>query len=326
MANYTTVDDLRADALFRAGEPQTSSSSFWVQSLVYLNRIYRDLLLGGQIAVGRDLATSAGIYDHLVSTPITDWWWARKVGVLTTVAGRTSDTVTVTNGSTSGTWGAGITGSRAGYRIQINNLPTVPLISTHTSTSASFTMDAAWPEVTQTAVPCNIFLLAGTLATDFLRFSAPPYVHSTFSGGISVGCTENRDDNWPLASVPQGPPTQAYLTAPQTVTLNAWDTAQYRLEYEYIAMPVDLVAGSLTTLLPPHHRAVLALGTAMLIAHDKGDERAKTLASEYRELVGRMLQEHRKMISSGSSIFGQMRTRRGWRGRGYQPNGELFLT
>ena len=66
MSTYLlSVDDLRADALFRAGEPQSSSSSFWTKSLDYLNRIQRQLAIGGAIAVGRDLATVAGISPRL---------------------------------------------------------------------------------------------------------------------------------------------------------------------------------------------------------------------------------------------------------------------
>mgnify|MGYP001226875597 FL=1 len=325
MANLTTVDDLRADALFRAGEPQSSTSTFWVQSLVYLNRVLRDLMLGGQIAVGRDLATSAGIYDHLVSNPINDWWWARARGVLTTAVGRDTDTVTLTLGSTSGTLGATVANSLVGYRIMANQLPTVPLISAHTAGTAAITLDAAWPEVSVAGGQAKLWFDTYTLASDFLRFAAPPYVHSTWSSGISVGCVENRDSEWPLALMPQGPPTQAYLRGPQTLVLNAWDTRAYRLEYEYIAMPPDLVAGAGVTLLPAHYRPVLAVGTAMLICHDKGDDRAQRFASEYREMVGRMIQEHRKMISGGSAVFGQYKVRQGSALRSQQKNGELFL-
>lgn len=289
-----------------------------------MNRIQRDLMLGGQIAVGRDLATSAGIYDHLVTVPMTDWWWARSRGVLNTVVGRNSDTITLTQGSTSATLGATVADSLAGYRIRANNLPTIPLISAHSGGSASVTLDAAWPEDTQTAVTCEIFKLSNSLASDFLRFASPPYVHNTWAQGLSVGAVQNRAQNWPLSLVTQGIPTMAFMTAPQTVEVNAWDTRAYRFEYEYVAMPSDLAAGG-TTLLPQHHRPILSVGTSMLIAHDKGDDRAKTFASEFRELAMRMMQEHRRMISGGSSTFGMFKTRQGSGHRSYQSNGELFL-
>lgn len=323
--NLSTVDDLRADALFRAGEQQSATSKFWVQSLVYLNRVMRDLMLGGQIAVGRDLATSAGIYDHLVSSPVNDWWWARARGILNTTAGRNTDTVTLTQGSVSGTLGATVATDLDGYRIRANQLATAPLISAHTSGSAAITLDAEWPEETVAGGSTVIWKDSYALASDFLRFCAPPYIHSTWSRQASVGCVENRDSEWPLSLMAQGPPTQAYLRGPQTLVFNAWDTRAYRLEYEYIAMPADLTAGTGTTPLPPHYRPLLAIGTAMLIAHDKGDDRAKTFASEYREMLGRMSQEHRKMISGGSAVFGQFKPRQATQFRGYQPHGELFL-
>jgi hypothetical protein len=325
MANYATVDDLRADALFRAGEPQSSTSPFWVQSLIYMNRIMRDLMLGGQIAVGRDLATSAGIYDHLVSQPIIDWWWARARGVLMTAVGRDTDTVTLTQASTSGTLGATVASSLAGYRLMANQLPTIPLIAAHTGGTAAITLDAEWPEVSVAGGTCKLWKDTYTLATDFLRFAAPPYIHNTWAQGISIGCIENRDTEWPLSMIPQGPPTQAYLRGPNTIVLNAWDTRAYRFEYEYLAMPADLVAGAGVTLLPAHYRPILSIGTSMLIADNKGDDRAQTFASEYREMLGRMAQEHRKMISGGSAVFGQYKCRSGTGIRAPQPNGEIFL-
>ena len=117
----------------------------------------------------------------------------------------------------------------------------------------------------------------------------------------------------------------AFMTAPQTVEVNAWDTRAYRFEYEYIALPADLVAGSGTTIFPPHYRPLLSIGTSMLICHDKGDDRAKTFASEFRELAMRMCQEHRRMISGGSSVFGQFKARQSPAFRSQQLHGELFI-
>src|SRR3990172_9500813 len=132
MANLTTTEDLRLDALFRAGEPASASSALYAKALEYVNRIQQDLLLGGGIAVGRDLATSAGIYAHVVDLPLTDWWWARKQprGVLNTDALVEAGTVTVTEGSTAVTFSSAPAVSVAGWRLEVSKLPTVPRILT----------------------------------------------------------------------------------------------------------------------------------------------------------------------------------------------------
>jgi len=78
--------------------------------------------------------------------------------------------------------------------------------------------------------------------------------------------------------------------------------------------------------MPRHHRAVLAIGAAMLISFDKGDDKAQRLASEFRERVSALVQEHRKMMSSGSRTMGVHRVRghQDRKGR-IQPRGEQYL-
>lgn len=330
MANLTTTSDLRADALFRAGEPTDGTSALHAKSLEYLNRIQQDLLIGGGVAVGRDLATSAGIYAHVVDLPITDWWWARKQprGVLNTDALVEAGTVTVTEGSTAVTFSAAPAASVAGWRLEVSKLPTVPRISTHTAASTSAVLDAAWPEDTQTAASYVAYNPEYNLATDFLRFAGAPYLHSRYMDPIPVSTREVHDSSYPLSSFFREPPTAAALIQPRRIQLNSYDTRAYRLEYDYVFMPDDLTAsGSEEPILPRHHRAVLSIGAAMLLAFDKSDSRAENLASEFRERVRRLVQEHRKQLSAGSMTYGVHRTRVGQsdrKGR-IQPRGEQFL-
>lgn len=62
MANLSTVSDLRNDALWVAGEAQTSASSYYARSLEYLNTALRGLLAGGPFGA--------------LDLPAVDWWWA----------------------------------------------------------------------------------------------------------------------------------------------------------------------------------------------------------------------------------------------------------
>jgi hypothetical protein len=299
---YGTVDELRADALWRAGEPQSSSSQFWVKSLEYLNRIQQGLLLGGGIAVGRDLATSAGIYAHLVDLPITDWWWARALGILMTPT-TISATATFTAGSTTVTFTPVSATDLDGYRIVPSDttvLDFMPKVSAHTAGAGTLTMDVSAPASGSTDVVFAKDTVA--LPSDFLRFTMAPTRQRVLTDGypIEVGAREIGPAPWRTLS--QGAPTRASLTGPQTLAFNSYDTVPYRLEFEYIAMPADLIAGA-TPILPAHHRACLAVGAAMLMLFDKSDlSRAQNLASEYREMIRRMTQEQTKAMSGSSSM------------------------
>lgn len=336
MANLTTVNDLREMALWRAGEPQDTTSDFWAQSLTYLNIVQQALLLGGGVAVGRDLATSAGIYNLTVQIPMTDWFWARKRGVLTTTQGLDSEdspgsgtarTVTATKDSTTLDFSGNITPSLAGYRILINNQETIPLISTHTAGTSTATMDAVWPQDTETSVNFQAWAWEVSLASDFLRFEGAPWLHSDFGPPIPGMSKEQMLTDNPIHSVGAGAPQAFAQVGEQTIIFDRYDAERrYRFEYEYIMMPSDLEAGQ-TPLLPRHHRQVLSSGAAMLMLYDKNDVKAEAAASEFRELVMRMAQEHRKLLGSASNLMGQYLVRQpGYRRRrGAQPNGEVFL-
>ena len=331
MSTLLTTDDLRADALFRAGEPTTDTTGqFWAKSLEYLNRVQQQLLLGGSIAAGRDLATSAGIYAHLVDLPITDWWWARKRGVFNTAARIRSTTTQPLTQGVSGT--ISITPAIVGtdvtnWYVVPSTQPTVyRIVATQYPSTTVFGLDAPFADDTlATGTTVDFAQLDYALAPDFLRFASTPYIHSVFGASIDVASVEQRNSDWPLAIVRQGRPTRAFMIGPTTISVNGYDTRPYRFEYEYLALPPDMTAGQQPAL-PVHHRAVLSSGAAMLMLFDKGDSRAANLASEYRELVGRMVQEHRKAISGGSSTFGQFRVRRsGLPKRSPQQLGELYL-
>lgn len=328
MANLDTVNDLAADALFRAGEPATGGS-YATRVYEYLNRTQRALLLGGSVAVGRDLATSAGIYAHVVDLPITDFWWARKQprGVLTTDALIETGTVTVTLGSPTVTFSSAPAASVAGWRLEVSKLPTVPRILSHAAGATTATMDAPWPEITSAGAGYVLYNVEYDLAPDFLRFAGAPYLHSRYMDPIVVGVREGHDAAYPFGTFFRSPSSAAAMIQPRRIQMNSYDTRGYRLEYDYIFSPPDLQSGGVT-ILPVHHRPVLAVGAAMLICFDKNDDKADNLASEYRELVQRMIQEHRKQLSAGSMVFGVHRTRldqgRDRKGR-IQSKGETFL-
>lgn len=329
MSYLQNVDDLRADALFRAGEsPTDTNGSFWTKSLEYLNRVQLGLLMGGGAAVGRDIASVAGIYAHLVDLPITDWWWLRKKGVFNTVA-RT--TVTVNNTLTQGvtqtmTLSAPLTSNPVGLYVVVQGKPTVYRVQGLDASATVITLDAPYVDDTTAGATVDLAQMEYQLPSDFIRFASTPYVHSVFGASLDVSSIEQRNTDWPLAIVRAGRPTRAFMVGPNTLAFNGYDTRPYRVEYEYINNLPKLVAGGPVVGIPQHHRQVLSSGASMLIAFDKGDSKSQELASEYRELVGRMVQEHRRSIGGGSSTFCQFRVRKsGIPKRAPQSLGEIYL-
>lgn len=334
MAFNRFVRDIKEEALFRAGEPQDGTSNFDSTTdsdppvIKYINRIVHDLVgAGGGVAVGQNLAQSAGVYARLVQPRITDWFWARRRGVLTTTPRQVVSATTLTNGSRAVTLTGTFVENPLGSRLVIDGFDTIPQIvnvTGLTTTSATCVLDSIWPEDTTTTGGL-VARLEYDLPEDFLRFANPPSFHSGTRQPISVGSLETRDMDFPLSGISQGVPTRAFMVSDRRIALDTYDDTGYRMEYEYIAIPAYLTTDDEPPL-PQHYRVVLAVGAAMLMMFDKDDSRAANLASEYRELVSAMEQEHASKLAKGSVTFGQYRTRQNNRAtRARQPFGELYI-
>ena len=75
--NLITTDDVVAYALWLAGEPTDGSSDYNDRILQHAQSVYNTFVNGGTLGV-RDVAQAAGLYEHLVDIPTTDWYWLRK--------------------------------------------------------------------------------------------------------------------------------------------------------------------------------------------------------------------------------------------------------
>ncbi len=302
MANYSTVDDLKADALRRAGERTDGTSAYDTTAVTYLNAVLLGLLTGGPFGP----ADEKGIV-----LPVVDWTWSRKSppGVFNTSAYVTTGTVTATKGSTTITFSSAPAASVAGYRIRINSLSPVPRISAHTAGVATATLDAAWTEDTQTTVTYRLFKHEYALASDFLRFVRQPVI-PVYPYKLSVVEEDQLEDRYPLATIEAGTPTQAALIGNSTLRLNKYTENPLRVEYNYIYVPDDLVEGD-TPALPRHHRRILAVGAACLIAFDKNDDKAPPLLREMQGILRAMLQEHTHKMARGADGYGRIKARQG---------------
>lgn len=351
MANTITTDDLKAYALWLAGEPTDGSSDYDERVLQHMQTTYNTFVNGGSIGV-RDVAQAAGLYEHLVDIPTTDWFWLRKqppfafnttpaiLGVNSginvnqaTVIG----TVTVTFNSTTITFSIApsidITGFRLKILTQAQGVPnpaiTVPRIANHTANAVTATLDAPWPQETQTVSAYVLFQAEYPMPSDFVRFTEAWSVQGGAASGtaggagwvgaparLNIGSREKVDDWTPLTEYNQGPPSAAARLDNNTIMMNRWDTFSYRIEGSYIFQP-DLLTidANQQPLIPLRFRHVLSIGAAMMIMQDKVDGRKNDLASEFREIIHHMGIEyrHEQMMSSelnGRHLYRQGQNRR----------------
>lgn len=346
---YITTDDLKTQALWTAGEPTDGTSDFDTQVLSYLQAVYNVLITGGTLGT-RDLATSAGLYEHVVDIAMTDWLWLRKqppfafvttpacIGNASSVTlnqGTQAGTATVTFGSTTVTfsiapsWNVGtgttsVEGGRFKILTQENGVPnppiTVPRIVTHVAGATTAELDAPWPQQTQTVSDWVIWQAEYNLPADFERFCEAWKVQGGWINNdqpLNVGSYEQVFDKFPLSDSSQGPPSAAARMGTGVLMMNRWDTFSYRVEGSYVFAPPDLVTGTAQQpLVPVRFRQVLSLGAAMLLMQDKVDSRVNALASQFREMVSTMSDEYRKEQNSGSELSGRMLYRQ--RGQGAQ--------
>lgn len=333
---YTTTDDIKTQALWMAGEPVDGTSDYDEQALEYMQYIYNVLITGGTIGV-RDIATSAGLYSRVVDIAMTDWIWLRKFppyAFVTTPAyigsgssvtlnqGVQGGTLTLTYGSTTATFSSAPYWVEAGANVAVikgrisiltqeNGVPnpprTTPRILAHTLNATTATLDAPWPQETQTISDYVVWRAEYPVPADFERFCEAWKVQGgniTSEQPLNVGSFEQVQDIWPVNDASQGPPTAVARMDPDTLMVNRWDTFSYRIEGSYIFRPDDLEVNATPSLqepvIPTRWRQMLAVGAAMFLLQDKADSRMAQYASQFRELVHSMGLETRKEQGTGS--------------------------
>ncbi len=301
--NYTTVADLKADALFRAGEPTDGTSDYDTKVLEYLNAAQLGLLLGGPFGPGDEKA---------IALPVVDWWWARKhpAGVFNTEGYVTGGTVAASKGSTTITFSVAPANSVAGWRIRIAAYAPVPRIASHTGGVADATLDAAWTEENETAASFKLFKNEYPLAADFLRFCGQ-LILPVAPYRVDVVDRDILETYFPISQIQgftTGQTLTAALVAPGTVQLSHYMSTPLRIEYPYICVPADLGAGD-TPILPRHYRRVLSVVAAAWLCFDKADNKTDALVLEAKVLLRGMMQEHTHQLGRASQDFGRIKAR-----------------
>lgn len=150
-----TTADLVSSVLRRCGELTTSSSPYYQQAIDYLDQIHATVITGGNE------------FNLEVDEP---WVWARarKPLVLEIQPYYGTGSVSLTQGSVSGTFSSAPSYSVSGYLIKLDNGPEVYKIAQHTASSTAFSLDAAFPQTTVAGATFKAFLIDYDLVNAYI--------------------------------------------------------------------------------------------------------------------------------------------------------------
>lgn len=285
MANYTNVDDIRTGILRRGGEKTDGTSEFHATALEYINRAFLRILQEG------------------IALP-----WTRKVaGVFNTLAKITAGTLAVTKGSTSITFSSAPASSVKDFKLRVDGKGPVYRIASHAAAATAATLDAAYVDDNNTAAAYVVFQDEYALVNDVLflltplRFYESPY-------RLDLVDENAMEDRYPLPLIQEGVPTVAALIGEQRIRLSHYTADIKRVEYDYIQVLSDLVAGG-TIPMPRPDRKALESGGLFYLMLDKEDTKADAAGLEFERDIGLMKGRHLKQKIHGSQAFGQIMPR-----------------
>lgn len=322
---FSTVDDLRADALYLAGEPTDSTSTYYASKVIdYLNVVLKALVSGGKLGTADNSA---------ISIEAKDWWWARKHprGYIRLVAGFNTDeakTATLTLASTTVSWDAMTAGlSLVDYRLIVPSTATsgatepawTAFITAHTAGATSMTIDRAYPYANTASTAVFAVLTDYELPADFLRFASGMFPTGREPGtALNLVASTELELAYPITEIQEGVPICACMAgydatnSKSRLRFSHYVDDPLDLEFDYIFTPSALTAGSGKPIFPDAHRRVLSTGAAFMILLDKEDSSAATRLQEFQSYFAAMEAEHDAQTTVGAPDAGKIFPRRKW--------------
>lgn len=317
MANFTTTADLKAGALELAGELSNGNSDFDTQALTQINNLYQAIIAGGN-EFNVDLGEA------------WDWAKAANPSVLELVPAYATGTVSLTKGSTSGTFntapGAGL-GSLSGRFIKVDDRPEYFRIASHSSGAGSFTLDANYTGDTGGTLGFKAIKIDYTLTTGLCRLIAPfrIYKDKTYQdeddGMIPMMDYKTFSQHYPFNSLGEGIPSRFCVMSETNglfvVRFNAYVSTETRVEYDYIPVPTDLTSSPDTTpIIPRPFRVALMYGAVYYLMVQKSDSRADAYMRMTQAKLQALVSANRRQMIQGGRDRGRLLTRLDYSGLG----------
>ena len=316
MANFTTVRDLRNDALWVAGEAQTSASSYYTRSLEYLNAVLIALVAGGPLGA--------------LDLPAIDWWWANKTrpGQITIpnafnapVGTPAAVTLATTLSSTTINF-TGMPGSTSlvdNWISFLDDQDHLMYITAHSAGAATATIQQAWGKASRAAT--NQFVAWAdfvSLPSDFSRFTTALKM-GRYPYEIEITDPMTLEKRYPRSRLWLGTPLVAavlHQTAPSGNVVSQLRLSHMLQDgpivanFEYLSKVSELLdtLGTEEPPLPYAHRRLLSLGAAYLMLFDKVDAKYATVGKMFESAWNVMAEEQYRQTSDNEN-FGRILSR-----------------
>lgn len=308
MANLRTATDILQDALFRAGEPANSSSEYYNQSVVYLNRSYQSVCSGG-----------TEIDPEVDET----WWWLRKAtpGVITLQPSVNIPTASIASGATVLTYssppldrlGNQISVANWMFQIQGDN-GDIYRITAHVAGSTNATIDSPYTGGTAVGSAQRTMQFQYSLASDLKSVVGRMRAYQMNRYFIDYADLDPMRTQFPLYALPAGVPVIYSMVGEQMVEFSHYagddPTSAMRIEYDYLVIPPDLLDDGVSApLIPFQYRQLLSDYTAFLILADKDDNKSQLFLTSAKAKLLAMSKEHRRRMAQSSNLTGKIQPR-----------------
>lgn len=290
MSNLSTSADILDDILFRSGEKTDGTSDYHAQALIYLNRSYRALYMGG-------MEFNPKFHEN--------WYWMDtddvSSGVIEAVI--KTGTVDVTRGSTSITFSIAPSISVAFHRFRVDGDEDMFRLSVHTAGSTSATLLNPYTGTTGSGKTFRLMKFQYDLPTDTIKIASPIYFSQ--DGGRECKLVDYKDilKFWASGEDLSGVPQMFSFHQGQEDKISferyGSDTENEKMLYhtQRRVRPADLLDNNAEPIVPLQWRHVLSDLALFFIYMDKNDDRMVLVGKQAEAGLQAMKIENRAVLA-----------------------------
>ena len=304
MANIATSADILELSLFNASEATDGTSDLDTQAVIYLNRAYRELYMGGQAFLPDVNET---------------WWWMKAEASLILQPEVTTGTVSVTNNSATAEFSVtpapDIDSDATGWFMKVSGHPDIFKISSITTTTG--TLDSVYTGTTNATASYTLFKLDYDLSSSAIKLLGRMTCSQKGQYQIIGQSQSEMDREFPLALVTSGIPTRFAHVDENTVRFNRWGGSSsgelIRVDYDYLTKPSDLADDTTEPLVPTQYRHVLADMVTYYLLGDKNDTQQEIYGFQAKAGIRSMADENKArwaQIGKSGHIYPRQRNTR----------------
>lgn len=305
MANLRYSSELLDDILFRADELTDGTSDHEAQALIYLNRAYRSLYMGGS-----EFTPDGG----------SELWWWLNTGNSNIIQQPTIETgtISVTNNNASVTFSGNITPDLTdGWYIKVGNHADLFQFSVHGGNQNTATLDSVYTGDTSATATYRLMKLEYDLASDVLYLSDKMHCNQDSQYDIDGISLTHLKERFPLHLLDSGVPSAFAPVSETRIMFNSYgstDGDYVRIDYDYLARPADLTDSSTEEpVVPRQYRHILSDMAVYFIHLDKENDRSSTAYRQAQAGIMAMKKENRSRyakIGEAGRIYPRMSNRR----------------